>query len=45
VSIESILRLLLTDLQVPPTRDHSDDYLKVLEEAEANFVAYRRWHA
>lgn len=45
VSIESVLRLLLTDLEVPPTREHADDYTQILEEAEAKFIAHRRWHS
>lgn len=44
VSIESIFRLLLTDLQVPPQRAHAHDYLQVLDESEGPFLQYRRWH-
>jgi hypothetical protein len=45
VSIESVLRLLLTDLEVPPARDHAGDFEVVLAECEAPFVEHRRWHA
>lgn len=45
VSIESVLRLLLTDLKVLPARDHADDFLKVLEASELPFIEHRRWHA
>jgi hypothetical protein len=41
VSIESVLRLLVTDLQVTPRRG---DFAAVLDEAEAMFMTYRRWH-
>ena len=41
VSIESVLRLLLTDLQVAPRRG---DFAAVLDEAEARFITHRRWH-
>lgn len=44
VSVESILRLLLTDLQVRPRADHAGDYLAILEESERRFIEYRRWH-
>ncbi len=42
VSIESVLRLLLTDLGVPERRA---DFLDVLAEAEGPFIKHRRWHA
>jgi hypothetical protein len=45
VSVESVLRLLLTELEVPPTRQHKDDYDRVLDVAEKDFIAYRSWHA
>lgn len=45
VSIESVLRLLLTDLGVPPTREHLHDYTRVLDETEATFITHRRWHS
>ncbi|MBM7788412.1 hypothetical protein [Tenggerimyces flavus] len=45
VSIESILRLLLTDFGVHPTREHRTDYLDVLDASEQLFVDHRRWHA
>jgi hypothetical protein len=45
VSIESVLRLLLTDLGIQPTRDHVDDYHEVLEASENPFIEHRRWHA
>jgi hypothetical protein len=41
VSIEAVLRMLLTELQVPSRRD---DHAQVLDEAEALFVRHRRWH-
>lgn len=42
VSIESVLRFLITELDVTPRRP---DYLDVLDEAERPFIEYRRWHA
>jgi hypothetical protein len=45
VSIESVLRVLLTDLAVQPTRDHVNDFLDVLDASEAPFIEHRRWHA
>jgi hypothetical protein len=42
VSIETVLRLLLTDLEVPARRP---DHGEVLDETEARFIQYRRWHA
>lgn len=45
VSIESIIRLLLTDMEVQPARGHADDYLRILEETEQRFIQHRRWHA
>lgn len=40
VSIEAIIRLLINDFGVTPLRgDHSE----ILDEAEANFIRYRRW--
>ncbi len=40
VSVESVVRLLLTDLAVPSRRD---DWPTVLDQAEGPFVRYRRW--
>lgn len=40
VSIEAVIRLLITEFGVPPIRH---DWEVVLEEAEANFIRYRRW--
>lgn len=45
VSIESVLRLLLTDLGVPPAQDHAGDFLQVLQAAEEPFIQHRRWHS
>jgi hypothetical protein len=45
VSIESVLRMLLTDLDVAPAHDHAGDYLEVLEASERPFIEHRRWHA
>lgn len=45
VSIESVLRLLLTDLGVPPTHDHESDYVDVLDASERDFIEYRSWHS
>jgi hypothetical protein len=45
VSMESVLRLLLTDLQVPPTRSHAHDYEKILAKVEGDFIGHRSWHA
>src|SRR5690242_10594416 len=45
VSIESVLRVLLTDLAVKPTRDHASDFLDVLDACEGPFIEHRRWHA
>lgn len=45
VSIESVLRLLLTDLEVPPAAAHADDFAEVLDECEGPFILHRRWHA
>jgi len=42
VSIESVLRLLLTDLGVSPRRANFGD---ILAEAEQPFIQHRRWHA
>jgi hypothetical protein len=40
VSIEAVIRLLITEYGVPPIRD---DWAAVLEDAEANFIRHRRW--
>jgi len=40
VSIEAVLRLLLTDYGVPPRRS---DFASVLDAAERPFLQYRRW--
>lgn len=40
VSVESVLRMLLLDLGVPPQRG---DWAEVLDTAEAPFLAHRRW--
>jgi hypothetical protein len=40
VSLEGVLRLLLTELAVRPLRD---DWLAVLDEAEAAFREWRTW--
>lgn len=45
VSIESVLRLLLTDLKVAPTRDHMSDFAEVLNASERDFIEYRSWHS
>jgi hypothetical protein len=45
VSIESVLRLLLTDLKVPPARDHVSDFADVLDASERDFIEHRRWHS
>lgn len=45
VSIESVLRLLLTDLGVRPISDHEHDYLQVLDRSESPFIDERTWHA
>jgi hypothetical protein len=45
VSMESVLRMLLIDLGVQPTRDHADNFLSVLEASEGPFIKHRRWHA
>ena len=45
VSIESVLRLLLTDLTVKPTQQHENDYAEILWESERRFIEHRRWHA
>jgi len=45
VSLESVIRFLLDDLEVPATRDRINDYAQVLNECEAPFVQHRRWHA
>jgi hypothetical protein len=42
VTVESIIRYLLVDLDVPPKRD---DFLQVLDEAERLHVEHRSWHA
>jgi hypothetical protein len=42
VSIESVLRLPLTDLQVPPGRS---DFAQVLDETESKCIMHRRWHS
>jgi hypothetical protein len=44
VSIESVLRMLLTDLEVTPTRAHANDFLAVIDESERKFIEHRRWH-
>ncbi len=45
VSIESIIRMLITDLGVPPAggRDR-DTCLRVLDQAERDFIEHRRRH-
>jgi hypothetical protein len=45
VSLESVIRLLLGDLEVPATRERAGDYAQVLDECEAPFIEHRRWHA
>lgn len=45
VSVESILRLLLIDLAVPPRTAHVADFAEVLDECEGPFIQHRRWHA
>ena len=45
VSLESVIRLLLGDLQVPATRERAADSTQVLDECEAPFIEHRRWHA
>ncbi len=45
VSIESILRLLLDELEVPPVRAHAGDYGRILDKAEGDFIEHRSWHA
>ena len=42
MSIESLLRMLLTDFAVHPRRD---DFMEVLAKAEEPFIEHRRWHA
>jgi len=44
VSVESVIRLLLSDLRVPPTRAHADDHEQVLDDCEGPFIQHRRWH-
>jgi hypothetical protein len=44
VSVESILRLLLTDLRVPPTHNHESDFTAVLDASERDFIEARSWH-
>jgi hypothetical protein len=45
VSIESVIRVLLTDLGVQPARDHVSDFHDVLNASEGPFIESRRWHA
>jgi hypothetical protein len=45
VSMESVIRLLLGDLRVVPTREHSTDHQQVLDDCEGPFIQHRRWHA
>ena len=45
VSVESVLRLLLIDLGVPPRPAHVTDFAKVPDECEGPFIEHRRWHA
>jgi hypothetical protein len=45
VSMESVIRLLLNDLKVTPTREHANDYDEVLDGCEGPFIQHRRWHA
>jgi hypothetical protein len=42
VSIEAVLRLLITEIGVPPLRA---DWAEVLDDSEALFIRHRRWHA
>lgn len=44
ISIESVLRMLITDFGVQPMPDHSGDWEAILDEAERNFITHRRWH-
>jgi hypothetical protein len=44
ISIESVLRMLITDFGVEPRPDHVAGWEAILDEAERNFVAHRRWH-
>jgi hypothetical protein len=41
VSVEAVLRLLLSELGVPPKRE---DWANVLDDSEALFIKHRRWH-
>jgi len=43
--MESVIRLLLSDLEVPPAGEHAGDYTKVLDDSEGPFIQHRRWHA
>jgi hypothetical protein len=45
VSAESVIRLLLIDLQVPAARGHAGDFGKILCKAEDDFIGHRSWHA
>jgi hypothetical protein len=45
VSIEAVIRMLLTDLEVQPTHAHEHDYLGVLERSDTQFIDERTWHA
>jgi hypothetical protein len=45
VSVEAEIRLLLIDLQVPPTKAHAHDYELILAKAEGDFIGHRTWHA
>ncbi len=43
VSIESVIRMLIDELGVQPTRDHKDDWREVIDHAESLFLKHRRW--
>lgn len=40
---EAVLRLLLTEPEVPLTRDHADDYPGFWRKSEQPFITHRRW--
>lgn len=42
VSIESVLRMLVNDMDVPTIRE---DFREIFEDAERKFIEHRRWHA
>ncbi|MPZ24538.1 MAG: hypothetical protein GEU28_13625 [Dehalococcoidia bacterium] len=44
ISLESVLRMLVTDLGVDPLQEHASDWQAILAETEHAFQARQSWH-